>query len=80
VVYTSRSPIFFAGVTDERTKFYHVLSQLDQRFANEIADIIKVPSQHHSYTRLKDSSWQPRISHRRKIGITEQELLEESIL
>jgi hypothetical protein len=43
-----------AGITDERTKFYYVLSQLDQRFANEVADVITAPSQHHSYTRLKE--------------------------
>jgi hypothetical protein len=43
-----------AGVTDERTKFYHVLSQLEQRFSNEIAGVITVPSQHHSYTRLEE--------------------------
>jgi hypothetical protein len=64
-----RLPQFsLAGVTDERTKFYHVLSQLDQRFANEVADVITTPSQHHSYTRLKGKS---SCSHRQvQVGIS----------
>jgi hypothetical protein len=50
----AESQFSLAGVTDERTKFCHVLSQLGQRFVNEVADVITAPSQHHYYTRLEE--------------------------
>jgi hypothetical protein len=28
------------GITEERTKFYHVLSQLDHRYVREVHDIV----------------------------------------
>jgi hypothetical protein len=29
-----------AGMTEERTKFYHILSRLDHRYAREVRDIV----------------------------------------
>jgi hypothetical protein len=33
-----------AGISNERTKFCHVISQLDHRYATEVDDIITSPS------------------------------------
>jgi hypothetical protein len=32
-----------AGITNETTKFHHVISQLDQRYAEEVDDLITSP-------------------------------------
>jgi hypothetical protein len=42
-----------AGITEERTKFYHVLSQLDHRYVREVRNIIISPPQQDPYTKLK---------------------------
>jgi hypothetical protein len=42
-----------AGISNERTKFYHLISQLDQQYAAEVEDIITSPLQQDSYTTLK---------------------------
>jgi hypothetical protein len=41
-----------AGITSETTKFYHVISQLDHRYAEEV-DIITSPPQRDPYTTLR---------------------------
>jgi hypothetical protein len=42
-----------AGISNELTKFYHVVSQLDERYVAEVDDIINFPPQHDPYTTLK---------------------------
>jgi hypothetical protein len=42
-----------AGITTERTKFHHVISQLDHRYAAEVRDIIISPPQQDPYTSLR---------------------------
>jgi hypothetical protein len=42
-----------AGISSERTKFLHVISQLDQRHATEVEDIITSPSERDPYTTLR---------------------------
>jgi hypothetical protein len=42
-----------AGITSERTKYSHVISQLDHRYAAEVADIITSPPERDQYTTLK---------------------------
>jgi hypothetical protein len=42
-----------AGVTEEKTKFYYVLSQLDHRYAMEVQEILTPPPQQDPYTKLK---------------------------
>jgi hypothetical protein len=41
-----------AGITTERTKFYHMISQLDHRYAAEVRDIIISPPPRDPYTTL----------------------------
>jgi hypothetical protein len=41
-----------AGISSERTKFHYVISQLDQRYAAEVKDIITSPPQQDPYSRL----------------------------
>jgi hypothetical protein len=45
--------IFFAGVNSEKSKFFHVISQLEQRCAAELEDIITSPPEQSLYTTLK---------------------------
>jgi hypothetical protein len=42
-----------AGISSERTKFNYVISQLDQRYAAEVEDIIISPPQQDSYSKLR---------------------------
>jgi hypothetical protein len=42
-----------AGITEERTKLYHALSQLDHRYVRELWDIVISPPQQDPYTKLK---------------------------
>jgi hypothetical protein len=42
-----------AGITSEQTKFYYVISQLDQSHASEIEEIIVSPPKRNPYTALK---------------------------
>jgi hypothetical protein len=53
MVLVSGSRITLASITEERTKFYHILSQLDHRYAKEVRDIVTSPPQDEPYTRLK---------------------------
>lgn len=43
-----------AGIKDDTTKFFMVLSQLDQRYAKEIKDVMKNPPSNDRYLKLKD--------------------------
>jgi hypothetical protein len=36
----AKAQFFLAGVNSEKTKFFHVISQLDHRYAAEVEDII----------------------------------------
>jgi hypothetical protein len=42
-----------AGITNERTKFHHIIAQLDHRYAAEVRDIITSPPQQDPYTQLR---------------------------
>jgi hypothetical protein len=42
-----------AGISNERTKFYHIISQLDHKYAAEVEDIITSPPHQDPYTALK---------------------------
>jgi hypothetical protein len=42
-----------AGISSETTKFYHVVSQLDQRYAAELEDVITSPPERDPYTTLR---------------------------
>jgi hypothetical protein len=42
-----------AGISSERTKFHYVISQLDQRYAAEVEDIITSPPQQDPYSKLR---------------------------
>jgi hypothetical protein len=42
-----------AGISNELTKFYHVISQLDQQCVIEVEDIINSPPQQDPYTTFK---------------------------
>jgi hypothetical protein len=42
-----------ASISNELTKFYHMISQLDQQCVTEVEDIITSPPQQDPYTTLK---------------------------
>jgi hypothetical protein len=42
-----------AGISNERTKFYHIISQLDHKYAAEVDDIITSPPHQDPYNVLK---------------------------
>jgi hypothetical protein len=42
-----------AGISSERTTFHYVISQLDQRYAAEVEDIITSPPQQDPYSKLR---------------------------
>jgi hypothetical protein len=42
-----------AGISNERTKFYHIISQLDHRYTAEVDNIITSPPQQDPYTKLR---------------------------
>jgi hypothetical protein len=42
-----------AGISSEKIKFCHVISQLDQQYAMEVEDIITSPPDQHPYTTLR---------------------------
>jgi hypothetical protein len=44
---------FLAGISSEMTKFYHVISQLDQRYATELEDVITSLPERDPYTTLR---------------------------
>jgi hypothetical protein len=42
------------GVSSETTKFFHVISQLDHRYAADVEDIITSPAERDPYTKLRN--------------------------
>jgi hypothetical protein len=42
-----------AGISSERTKFHYVISQLDQRYAAEVENVITSPLQQDPYSKLR---------------------------
>jgi hypothetical protein len=61
-LWAERSAVCFAqakaqfslpGISNERTKFYYVISQLDHRYAAEVEDIITSPTQQDPHTKLR---------------------------
>jgi hypothetical protein len=42
-----------AGTSSEKIKFYHVISQLDHRYATEVEDTITSPLDQYPYTTLR---------------------------
>jgi hypothetical protein len=42
-----------AGISNERTKFNYVISQLDQRYAAEVEDMITSPPHQDPYSKLR---------------------------
>jgi hypothetical protein len=44
---------FLAGISNESTKFHHIISQLDHRYAAAVKDIITSPPQQDPYTKLR---------------------------
>jgi hypothetical protein len=47
-----------AGITNELTKFYHVISQLGERYVAEVNDIVNSPPPRDPYTHLKTELFQ----------------------
>jgi hypothetical protein len=47
------SQFTLTGIIDERPKFHHTTSQLEQRYAAEVEDIIISPPHHKPYTKLR---------------------------
>jgi hypothetical protein len=58
-----------AGISSERTKFHYVISQLDQRYAAEVEDIITSPPQQDPYSKLKTELLK-RLSSRESSALT----------
>lgn len=42
-----------SGVKDESTKFYHIIAQLEHKYAREVKDLIKNPPKEKMYEKLK---------------------------
>jgi hypothetical protein len=42
-----------AGISNKKTKFYHVISKLDHEYAAEVENIMTYPPQKDPYTRLR---------------------------
>jgi hypothetical protein len=50
---------FLAGVNSKKTKFFHVISKLHDRYATEVEDIIVSPPERDSYKTLSSYSGCP---------------------
>jgi hypothetical protein len=46
----AEAQFFLAGVNSEKTKFFHIISQLDHRYAAEVENIITSPPERDQYT------------------------------
>jgi hypothetical protein len=46
----AEAQFFLAGVSSKKTKFFHVISQLDHRYAAEVEDIITSSPERDQYT------------------------------
>jgi hypothetical protein len=53
-----------AGISNGRTKFYYIISQLDHKYAAEVEDIITSPPYQDPYTALKTAAESP-VTHER---------------
>jgi hypothetical protein len=65
-----------AGISSEKTKFYYVISQLDQRYATEVEDII-CPPERAPYTKLKTElvrRLSPSKEHRIRVLLTLEDM------
>lgn len=49
----AEAQFFLAGISSEKTKFFHVISQLDHRCAAELEDVITSPPERDPYTTLR---------------------------
>jgi hypothetical protein len=49
----AEAQFFLADISSETTKFYHVVSQLDQRYAAELEDVFPSPPERDPYTTLR---------------------------
>jgi hypothetical protein len=49
----AEAQFFLTGVNSEKTKFFHVISQLDHRYAAEVEDSITSPPERDPYTTLR---------------------------
>jgi hypothetical protein len=49
----AKAQFFLAGISSEKTKFCHVISQLDHRYAAELEDIIMSPPEQDPYITLR---------------------------
>jgi hypothetical protein len=49
----AETQFFLAGVNSEKTKFFHVISQLDHRYTAEVEDIITSSPERDPYTTLR---------------------------
>lgn len=56
------------GVTQDVTKFWHVVSQLDNTYAKEVDDLIRFPPEHGKYAKIKAELIQ-------RLSSSEQQLL-----
>jgi hypothetical protein len=72
----AEAQFFLAGVNSEKTKFFHVISQLDHRYATEVEDIITSPPERDPYTKLRNELVQ-RLSPSREQRIHQLLTLEE---
>jgi hypothetical protein len=50
----AEAQFFLAGVSSETTKFFHVISQPDHRYAAEVEDIITSLPERDPYTKLRN--------------------------
>jgi hypothetical protein len=72
----AEAQFFLAGINSEKTKFFHVISQLDHRYAAEVEDIITSPLERDPYTTLR-TELVPRLSPSREQRIRQLLTLEE---
>jgi hypothetical protein len=72
----AEAQFFLACVNSEKTKFFHVISQLDHRYATETEDIITSPPEQNPYTTLRAELVQ-RLSPSREQRIRQLLTLEE---
>jgi hypothetical protein len=49
----TEAQFFLAGVNSEKTKYFHIISQLDNRYAAEVEDIIISQPERDPYTTLR---------------------------
>jgi hypothetical protein len=49
----AEAQFYLVGISSDRTKFLHVISQLDQRHATEVEDIITSPTERAPHTTLR---------------------------